>query len=270
VKRTHSVSVIISSYNQPNCLRLALEGFASQTSLDFEVIVADDGSEPDTFELIERFSKRDCFPLRVVTQSDEGFRKARILNMAIRVAEGEQVIFSDGDCVPFPNYVRRHRDAYRPMSYAVGGYIRLDLERSRALTTEAVSQGLHQQFLSVPVRAQLFNVHLHNLLYRLLRKPRKPKILGGNFSVSRDAIEAVNGFDERFIGFGGEDSDMRNRLNNLGAAGISLWSRAFTCHLDHGMDPRRCASDVVREKRDVSFLIANRKIVRTPNGLDAR
>lgn len=265
---SHSTSVIISSYNHPNCLRLVLEGFAAQEKLDFEVVIADDGSEPDTFELIEKFAARNCFPLRVVTQPDEGFRKARAVNLAVLETKGDQLIFADGDCVPFSNYVRTHQTAYAPMSYCVGGYVHLNLEESRALTTDAVLQGEHERFLKLPVRARLANVHWHNQLYKLLRKPRKPKILGGNFSVSRDALYAVNGFDEGFDGFSGEDSDMRNRLNNLGAKRISLWSRAFVCHLDHELDPRRCTVAVVRSKRNRSFLIGNRELVRTPNGLE--
>lgn len=266
VSNGHTVSVIISSYNHPNCLRLVLEGFAAQEQVDFEVIIADDGSESDTFELVEEFDKRGAFPLRIVTQPDEGFRKARALNGAILEAKGDQLIFSDGDCVPFPNYVKTHRAAYNRMGYCVGGYIFLTLEEAQALTPEEVARGEHQRFLTSRARARLAGVHWRNQLYKLLRKPRKPKILGGNFSVGREAIYAINGLDERIDGFSGEDTDVRTRLNNLGAKRVSLWNSAYTCHLDHELDPRRCTTNVVRKKRDRSLLIENRAIVRTPAG----
>ena len=110
-------------------------------------------------------------------------------------------------------------------------------------------------------------MHLRNRLYRILRKPRKPKVLGGNLSIGRDAIWAVNGFEEGFDGFSGEDSDIRNRLNNWGARGTSLWNRAFVCHLDHGLDPPRCRPEVVRRRGERQLLLENRSLVRTPRGL---
>ena len=130
--------------------------------------------------------------------------------------------------------------------------------------------GEHQSLLTISERARLFGVHARNRLYRMTGKRRKPKVLGGNLSIARDALYAVNGFDEGFDGFSGEDSDMRNRLNNWGARGTSLWNRAFVCHLDHGLDPPRTRPDVVRKKGPSvrGLLIANQEFVRTPRGLE--
>lgn len=47
-------SLIISTYNSPDMLRLSLMSVAAQTRLPFEVIVADDGSTNDTRRLIEK------------------------------------------------------------------------------------------------------------------------------------------------------------------------------------------------------------------------
>ena len=43
----HAVSVILSSYNQSNALRPALAGLRAQDDLDFELLIADDGSQAD-------------------------------------------------------------------------------------------------------------------------------------------------------------------------------------------------------------------------------
>lgn len=56
-------------------------------------------------------------------------------------------------------------------------------------------------------------------MYGLLRQPKKPKILGGNWAATRECLFAVKGFD----GFGKEDSGIRNRLCNAGFRGRSLW-----------------------------------------------
>ena len=129
---THSISVIVSSYDHPTALGLVLEGLRRQDLAGFELLIADDGSDHDTFELIDRF-RAAGLAIQVETQPDEGFRKAMAVNRAIRKASGEQLIFLDGDCVPFKDFIRRHADAYEPDGYAVGGYIWTDLATARAV-----------------------------------------------------------------------------------------------------------------------------------------
>jgi glycosyltransferase involved in cell wall biosynthesis len=263
-----SISVIVASYNQPRALALVLEGLAHQDSQGFEVVVADDGSRPETFERLEGFAKRDAFPLRVTTQPDEGFRKARAMNNAILEASGERLVFLDGDCVPLPDLVRVHRSIRNPRMYGVGAIVRVTPDESRTLSAETIARGDHAELLTRERRARMREVHYRNLLYAGLRRPRKPKIRGGNISVSRWALDGVNGFDEGFHGHAGEDSDLRNRLNNLGARGKSLWSRAFILHVHHSLDPERGGPRQLRAKRHVTLLEANRAEVRTPRGLD--
>lgn len=263
---SHSVTLIISSYNQPNCLALMLEGVARQDFTDFDIVVGDDGSDPDTFELFDRFAQRGLFEVETTTQADEGFRKAAALNNAVRKARGDQLVFMDGDCIPYEDTVRTHVEAFDPERYSVAGYVHLTMEQSQALTVEGVARGDHEHLASPAQMREFRSIHWHNHLYRWLRKPRKPKVLGGNFSVGRELLASINGFDNRFVGIGGEDSDIRNRLNNYGARGISLWNRAFVCHLDHGLDERRCHAGVLRTKNR-GFIKANRRITRTPDGL---
>lgn len=262
----HQISLVVTSYDHPNALRLVLEGLQQQEHADFELVIADDGSDGDTFELLEEFALAGM-KSEVTTHEDRGFRKSKALNNAIRKTTGDQIIFLDGDCVPFSDFVRRHAEAWAPMSYAVGGYVWTNLEQASAITAEDVRAGRHTQLLTARERANLWSVHLRNLFYRVLRKPRKPKILGGNFSVARDALHAINGFEEGFDGFSGEDSDIRNRLNNLGARPVSLWNRAFVVHLDHGLDPARCRPEVMRRRGERTLLRNNRDLVRTPRGL---
>ena len=263
----HKVSLILSSYNQPNCLRLVLAGLAAQDDLDFEAIIADDGSDADTPELVAALAAEAPFPTTFVTQRHTVFRKARILNQAARAASGDQFIFCDGDCVPFHDFIAVHRRHYRPRAYCVGGYVYLDLEQSQSLTPDAVRRGAHEAFLTPAERRRLGWVHWKNCFYRWVGTRDKPKMLGGNFSVGRQVFEEVDGFDESFDGFSGEDSDIRNRLNNVTARSISLWSAAHVCHLDHTLDPRRCDQGAVRAKRDPKVYYGGRTRTRAVRGL---
>ena len=47
------ISVLLATYNWPQALKLCLESLATQTDLDFEIIIADDGSSNPTKDLIE-------------------------------------------------------------------------------------------------------------------------------------------------------------------------------------------------------------------------
>ena len=262
----HGVCVILASYNQPNALRLSLVGFPAQDDLDFEMIVADDGSGEDVCELAGELTAALPFRVRFITQEDAGFRKARILNSAVLAAAGRQLIFCDGDCVPFRNLVSAHRRAFREGGFCTGGCVYLDAEQSRSLTPESVAAGAHEAFLAGAVRARMLWTHYKNLLYGVVGKKWKPKIKGANFSADREALLAIDGFDEAFEGMSGFDSDARNRLRNSGAAGSSLWHRAYVCHLDHGLDPRRSAG-IPRRRRDPELYYGGRKRVLAIKGL---
>jgi glycosyltransferase involved in cell wall biosynthesis len=232
-------TVILGMYNQPRALERSLAGYLRQSDPDFELIVADDGSDDEVRQVLDRARARAPFPIRHVWQENRGFRRARISNTAVRESAGRLLLFSDGDCIPHRDFVRVHRAAHRPGGFAVGGYIRLGLEDSRALTPEAVAAGAHERFLTPAIlRAHRWK-HVHNLFYILIGKPDRPKAYGANIGVDREAFAAVNGFDENFDGFGKEDSDLRNRLRSSGARTASAWGRAFVFHLDHGLDDKR-------------------------------
>ena len=97
---TPKASVIIPVYNAVRHLELVLAGFSRQTFTEFELIVADDGSGPAMKQLVDEFAARPSFAVKYVFQPDEGFRKCRILNSAVRMAAAGYLVFSDGDCVP--------------------------------------------------------------------------------------------------------------------------------------------------------------------------
>ena len=105
---TRTASVVIATYNQPRELELALVGLARQTHYPLEVIVGDDGSGAETRDLIERYASILPFPLYHAWQKDDGYRKARVINEAVRMAKGDQIIFLDGDSFPHREWVGDH------------------------------------------------------------------------------------------------------------------------------------------------------------------
>ena len=105
-------SVVLATYERSDALELVLQALTEQASEPFEVLVADDGSGREVAATVERF--RDRLELQHVWQPNEGFRKARALNLAALSARGEYLLFLDGDCIPRQGFLTAIQRARTP------------------------------------------------------------------------------------------------------------------------------------------------------------
>ena len=243
--RQPSGSLFVSTYEMPRHLELVLAALERQSSIDFELLICDDGSGAETKEIVDRFIVRAPFPVRHFWQDHQGFRKCRILNEALRNARGETAIFLDGDCIPHRDYVRDHLEQQSEASYCAGRRVELGSWLSATLTPEKVGMGYFdrpnldlalsvlkgdsehlQRAFRVPVPA----------LRRWLGMEKVDDLKGCNYSVARKHLIAINGFDEEYEGYGREDTDIEIRLQNLGLKIRSLKGLALQFHVWH---PRR-------------------------------
>jgi glycosyltransferase involved in cell wall biosynthesis len=209
----------------------------------------------------------------VITQEDAGFRKAVAFNRAVLKSTGQQLLFLDGDVIPPPHWAERHIAAYRPMSYGVGSYMRLDLETSKEIAAGGIGQFSWPAFNRRARRDRtLIMRSLKAQFYILMRKPDRPKVWGGNLSVDRGLLYAVNGFDERYCGHSGEDSDLRNRMNNYGARPVSLFYSTMALHLNHGLDREVPASgsSLLRNPTGMSVYQGSKRNLWAVEGLTLR
>ena len=232
-------AVIIATYNWPRALELALWGFASQRERGFEVVVADDGSGPETRAVIDRLRGRSGLAIRHVWHPDRGFRKSEILNRAIAAAEHDYLIFTDGDLIPRDDFVAAHLRLARPGRYLAGMTVRLPEGVSAAITPEDVRSGRATDLRWLRARGFRPGRHalrfsrswaLNSLMDQLTTTP--PRWRGGNASAWRADLLAVNGFDME-MGYGGQDAEIGDRLDNLGIRPVRLRFRAPTVHLWH-------------------------------------
>jgi glycosyltransferase involved in cell wall biosynthesis len=212
------VSVIVTTYNREDALDAVLRGLAAQTDNHFEVIVADDGSQSKTLEVIGswlwRFSR-----LAHVWQEHKGFRAAEMRNRAILRSFGEICIFLDGDCIPRPSFVAVHRRLAEPGWFVAGNRVLL----SRKLTERVLRERLEPERWTL---AQWLRYRATGGVNRILPLVSLPPLhslrrrLGGawrsirsaNLAVRRADLFAVDGFDAAFNGWGREDSDIVIRL----------------------------------------------------------
>ena len=91
------ISVIISTYNKPQFLNKVIEGLQFQSDQNFEIVIADDGSDSSTRDLIKLWQERSIVPVTHAWQEDLGFRVSESRNNAVRHSKGDYFVFIDGD-----------------------------------------------------------------------------------------------------------------------------------------------------------------------------
>ena len=230
------ISLIVTTYNRPDALEAVVEGCFTQTDKDFEIIIADDGSTDETRECVARLKARSPVPLQHVWQPDAGFRLAMARNRGIEAASGEYVVILDGDCVPQANFIAQHRKLARRGFMVTGSRILVGPE----FTQRVLAEKLSLQSLGLADKFRLRAAgNVNKLLQLLVTLPdigREKKhfswrrIKGCNMAMWRSDLEMVNGFDESFLGWGHEDSDMVVRLFN---AGVMRKDGAFATEVFH-------------------------------------
>lgn len=242
----YDARVILTAYNQLHFLRRVLRGYLRQSHTHYAITVADDGSKDgtDAFiqSMVEPFAERGI-RLEHIWQEDDGWRKCRILNRAVAQAPDEPLlIFSDGDCIPPRDYIATHVEAHVPRSFHVAGGVRLSKEVSETITEADVDSG-HFETLAEEVHHKDARRRYRKSKWgTLVRRRRRPKILGLNFAVDRSLFVAVNGFDENFRSYALEDSDIRDRLMRLRPRPIirNMYGTNEVFHLWHpSSDPTR-------------------------------
>src|SRR4051812_45219892 len=134
------ISVVLSTYERPRDLALALAGYAAQDDPDFELVLADDGSGPET-AAVARAARGEGLAIHHVWHPHDGFRKTEILDRALERCTGDYLIFSDGDCIPRADFVATHRRLASPRRFLSGGCVRLPAPLSASLSPEDVRAG---------------------------------------------------------------------------------------------------------------------------------
>ena len=135
------ISVIVTTYNREDALDAALRALAHQSDRNFEIVIADDGSRPDTARVIESWQARLPLPLKHVRHEHRGFRGGEIRNRGIRASAGEICIFLDGDCLAAADFIAAYRRLYEPGWFVTGNRILLSPE----LTAAVLAGGLEAE-----------------------------------------------------------------------------------------------------------------------------
>jgi len=241
-----------------------------------EIVVADDGSGSETRDAVSEMAQKlkESIPIRHIWQEDDGFRKPRILNEAVRNASGEYLVFIDGDCMAHPDFIRAHVEKSDPR--AILGGKRVDIGESltgRLLKEKRVLNRFGLELLmdsmagrsrkaeeSIPIRCRL--------LRRAIRRDQisRDGIWGCNFSIHRQLFFEINGCDEDFMDGSVEDNDLGIRVLNLGGEVRSVRGLAIVFHLHHPSTWSNTSEKYIHNSRILRRRIENRE-PRCVNGI---
>lgn len=260
-------AIIVCTYQRPRNLKSCLISIAAQTGVDgqFELVVADDGSNDETADLVSEFQRRVDFPVRFTAHEHDGFHPARCRNEGVLASNAPYLLFLDGDCVIPRDHVRNHLAQRRPTTVCGGDCFRLTEEQSDRVAGGVDGREELERLVPLRERWRVTRNHLDAKLNWLLRNPSKPKLFAGNIGMWRRDLELVNGFDQKFLHWGGEDDDLRMRLIQAGLTIRSIRDRAHTFHLWHPPDPTVPARWV--DGRNAQYLQRRFRLTRCIDGL---
>jgi glycosyltransferase involved in cell wall biosynthesis len=198
--KAFKISVVIPTYQRCESLRRLLTALANQTmpAGDYEVIVAIDGSQDATKEMVAGFAAP--YALQGIWQPNRG--RAAACNSGLKAARGELLVLLDDDMEPVPALLEAHWKAHlNPACLGIMGAVPIRFERTSPPVVRFIGAK--------------FNRHLEQL-GRPDHQLKLRDFYSGNFSIRRAVLTTLNGFDEDFEIYGNEDLELSLRLKNSG------------------------------------------------------
>ena len=200
-------SIIVPVYNRVDEVRDLLDSLSRQTSMDFEVVIVEDGSSVRCDGVVKEYSEK--ISIQYFYKENEGRSIAR--NYGLERANGEYFLFFDSDCVIPPEYIATLKSALDAnYTDCFGGPD--SAHSSFTDTQKAINYSMTSFLTTGGIRGG--KVQLEKFVPRTF-----------NMGYSRKVWEKVGGFREMFS----EDIDMSTRIRQAGFS-ISLIRDAYVYH----------------------------------------
>ncbi|NCN26465.1 glycosyltransferase [bacterium] len=263
------VSLIISVYKRADFLEKVLASVLHQSRMPEEVIICEDGQSSEIRQIVQHWGPRLSTSVLHITQEDIGNRKTLCVNKGIAKASGDYIVTIDGDCVLHKDFIVQHILHSDVNHFLTGRRVELSEKASELLTSDQIERG-YLNGTPVALFLDAITGDTHHLgrffmtpkfLRRILTQNEIHDIRGCNFSVHKEHLVAVNGYNNEFSGAYGEDSDLEYRLRNLGLKMKSVKGAAIQYHLWH----KEQMHDPENQEKLKETL--QKKIIEAPNGL---
>jgi len=255
-------SLVTPTYNWPEALELLLKSVEQQSILPDEVIIADDGSSSETKELIQNFEKTFPVSLIHIWHEDKGNRKPRIMNKAIANTRHEYIIEIDGDIIMNKFFIEDHLRFSEAGLYLFGSRVNIQKEflgklfQNQKLGFNFFSKGIQKRGRTL--RFPFFASQIKPV------EKRSGKLRGCNMSFWREDFIKINGFNENLVGWGIDDSEMIQRLHNIGMKGKRLKFAGIAYHIYH----KEQSKSHIEINEEIEKQTTEKKLIYAEKGVD--
>lgn len=211
-----------------------------QTTLPSEIIISEDGDSNEMKQFLAGYDFPT--PYQHLSQADEGWRKNTALNKAIKNSKFEYLIFIDEDCLLHPLFIENHLKFAEAKAVLAGKRVKLGPD----ITNQLITKGVYWLKNNYPLKyfklkkdsVKFFEEGItypeNSFTKFIVNKFGISAIKGCNFSLHKEAMYAINGFDEDYLKPAvGEDYDLGWRLEGLGYQIKSIKHFAVQYHLNH-------------------------------------
>lgn len=228
-------SLVISTYNRPEALGLCLASVLQQSVLPDEILIADDGSNDATKQMIDQFQHNSSVIVKHIWHQDEGYRLSKIRNRAFAAATGEYIIQTDGDLIFHKHFIKDHLAFAKKGSFVSGARTNLKEEKTNQIIQNQIAPQLFYYSNGLSKRYNAFRNSILRNINSLIQSSSKNifYVLGCNMAFFKEDLQKVNGYNEVFNGWGKEDNDIAARLINTGLKLRMLKFGAVVFHLWH-------------------------------------
>jgi hypothetical protein len=200
-----------------------LRCIAAQRRVGFECLVVEQSAEPEVEDKLPSWVRYMHAP---TSGRDDPYCRARAFNIGARLAQSETLIFHDNDLLVPQDY------AAEIVARCGEGYEVVNLKRFIFYLTESHSRCTTAMYAFTPAEAP----------ESIMQNAQG----GGSVAITRKAFFAIGGFDETFIGWGGEDNEFWERAQTR-----KVWPYGYmpVLHLWHESQPDKVLGEDAPAKR---------------------
>lgn len=234
-----SAALLISTFNNPQALRIVLDSVVKQTRYPDEILIADDGSDFVTRRLIDDYRNKLNAPIKHSWQPHKDFQKAAILNKAIAETKCDYIIQIDGDILLNKYFIEDHIKAAQQKHFIRGSRVILSEDKTQKIFDKEIGLPFSPLGNGISNRINAMRMPLMAGLFTKYSK-RSDNMHGCNCSFWRKDFVKVNGYNNSFTGWGHEDIELAARFVNAGLRQKKIKMRAVCYHLHHPIADRHC------------------------------